>query len=168
MPIAVGDQIPSVTVKRVTAETTEGVDSADFIGRGYVAFFTVPGAFTPTCHLNHLPGFIELADELHAAGIERIVCGSVNDHHVMKAWGNATGAFPKIEMLSDVRGNLAKAMGMTKEFKDLSLRFARGSFLINHGVVESVTLETASGPVLESGAAALLDALNAHRLVGTA
>ncbi|MEX1180972.1 MAG: peroxiredoxin [Cucumibacter sp.] len=168
MTIALGDRIPSVTVKRVTAETTEDIDSIAFVGTGMVAFFTVPGAFTPTCHLNHLPGYIERADALFAAGIDKIVCGAVNDHHVMKAWGNQSGAFPMLEMLSDVRGNLARAMGLAKEFGDLGLRFARSSLLINHGIVESVTLETASGPVLKTGADALLGAMNAHRLVGTA
>lgn len=168
MTISVGDAIPSVRVKRVTGDAIEDIDSAEFLGHGTVAVFALPGAFTPTCQNNHLPGYIELADQLHEAGVDKIVCAAANDHHVMKAWGLATGAFPAIEMLADAHAELARAMGLDKDFPDLGHRFRRSSLLVNQGVVGSVTLETASGPVLETGAAALLETIRANRMAESA
>lgn len=166
MSVVVGDRIPSVPVKRVTAEAVEDVDSAEYLCIGRVVMFTLPGAFTPTCHRNHLPGYIALADELNAAGIDKIVCAAANDHHVMHAWGEQTGAFPAIEMLSDAHAELAGALGLAKDFPDLGLRFERSSWLINHGVVQSVTLESGKAPELQSGAAAMMETLRAGPLVG--
>jgi len=166
--ISVGERIPSVAVRRVTAETSEDIDSADFLGTGRVAFFTVPGAFTPTCHNRHLPGYVEHADELFAAGIEKIVCGAVNDHNVMQAWGIQSGAFPKLEFLADAHARLASAMGLAKEFAELGQRFVRSSLLINQGVVQSITLETASGPALATGADAFLETIRTHQFAETA
>ncbi len=166
MGVGLGDRIPSVPVRRVTADAVEDVDSAAYLGAGRIVMFTLPGAFTPTCHRNHLPGYIALADEIKAAGIDKIVCAAANDHHVMKVWGEQTGAFPALEMLSDAHAELAKALGLDKDFPDLGVRFVRSSLLINHGMVQSVTLESGSTPQLQSGAAAMLEALRAEPWVG--
>jgi peroxiredoxin len=125
-----------------------------------VVFFTVPGAFTPTCHVNHLPGFLANASKLRAAGITRIVCGSTNDHHVMKAWAEATGALGTIDFVADPHAELAKAMGLNREM-DIGLRFRRSAMLIQDGVVEAVFVEEAPG-VTATGAPAILMALQAH------
>jgi peroxiredoxin len=166
MGIGVGDRIPSVPVKRVTADATEDVDSAEYLGAGRIVMFTLPGAFTPTCHRNHLPGYVALADEIKAKGVDKIVCAAANDRHVMKVWGEQSAAFPALEMLSDAHAELAKALGLDKDFPDLGIRFVRSSWLINHGVVQSITLESGSTPELQSGAAAMLEALRAESGVG--
>ena len=84
--IQAGDKLPSVPVKLVDAEGVSDADSAEILGRGRVVLFGVPGAFTPTCDTSHLPGFVSAADRIRAGGISRIVCATVNDHHVVRVW----------------------------------------------------------------------------------
>jgi peroxiredoxin len=164
--IKAGDRIPSVPVKLVDASGVSDTTSDQILGEGHVVFFTVPGAFTPTCHTNHLPGFIANASKLRAAGISRIVCGSVNDHHVMKAWATATDALGSIDFLADGNGLLAKTMGLDsdKTSSGMGTRFVRSALLINNGVVETVFAEDVSGQVTGSGAPAILMALEASRV----
>src|SRR5690606_2042795 len=92
-----GSSIPSVTTQLITADGTSETTSDAVLGTGLVVFFAVPGAFTPTCHVNHLPGFVANAGKLRAAGVDRIVCTAVNDKHVMKAWAEASGALGEID-----------------------------------------------------------------------
>lgn len=163
MPIQPGQTIPAVPVKHITADGVSDSTSADVLGTGTVVFFTVPGAFTPTCHLNHLPGYIAAADELKAAGVDRIVCGTVNDHHVVKAWAEATGGLGKIEFLADGLGAFAKELDLVRDLSGggLGLRFTRAALVIRDGVVETVNIEDAPGQVTNSGAPAILEALSA-------
>src|SRR4051794_34800266 len=127
--IKAGDRIPSVDIKLIDAAGVSDTTSDRALGTGRVVFFTVPGAFTPTCHTNHLPGFIANAAKLKAAGVSRIVCGSVNDHHVMKAWAIASDALGSIEFLADGNGLLAKALGLEddKSASGMGLRLARAA-----------------------------------------
>ena len=164
--IKAGDRIPSVPVKLVDTSGVHDTTSDQILGDGHVVFFTVPGAFTPTCHTNHLPGFIANASKIRAGGVTRIVCGAVNDHHVMKAWATATQALGSIDFLADGNGLLAKAMGLDsdKTASGMGTRFARSALLINNGVVESVFTEDVSGEVTGSGAPAILMALEASRV----
>src|SRR5690606_40893596 len=122
-----GSPVPSVRVKLVSAEGATDTTSDAVLGSGLVVFFAVPGAFTPTCHVNHLPGFVANAAKLKAAGVDRIVCASVNDHHVMKAWADASGALGKIDVIPDGNAELAGALGLAKAFSGCGLgqRFAR-------------------------------------------
>ena len=163
MTIEPGQSIPSVPVKHVTGEGVSDRTSEEILGSGTVVFFTVPGAFTPTCHLNHLPGYLAAIERLKAAGVDKIVCGTVNDHHVVKAWAEATGALGKIEFISDGLGKLATALGLERDLSGggLGLRFTRSSLLIRDGVVEVVNVEGAPGEVTSSGAPAMLEALSA-------
>lgn len=167
MTIEPGQKVPSVPVKLVDASGSSDAASDAILGKGRVVFFTVPGAFTPTCHVNHLPGFIANAGKLHAAGITRIVCGAVNDHHVMKAWAEATDALGKVDFLADAKAEFAKAIGLDKMNDNLGLRFARSAMVIRDGVVEAVFVEDAPG-VNASGAPAILMALESlkERAVG--
>ncbi|HEV7718944.1 MAG TPA: peroxiredoxin [Arsenicitalea sp.] len=160
--IKAGDYIPSIPVKLIDANGISDASSETILGQGRVAFFAVPGAFTPTCHVNHLPGFIANADKLRAAGITRIVCAAVNDHHVVKAWAEASGALGIIDFIADAHGNLAKAFGLDKQFGDLGLRFSRSAMLIRNGIVEAVFLEDAPG-VTATGAPAILMALESMK-----
>lgn len=163
MTIEPGQPIPSVPVKHVTESGVTDATSADILGSGTVVFFTVPGAFTPTCHLNHLPGYLAAADRLKAAGVDKIVCGTVNDHHVVKAWAEASGALGTLEFIADGLGKLATELGLERDLSagGLGVRFTRSSLLIRNGVVEAVNVEGAPGEVTSSGAPAMLEALSA-------
>lgn len=157
-----GNPIPSVGIKLVTASGVEDMTSDAALGQGIVVLFSVPGAFTPTCHLNHLPGFLANADKLRAAGVDKIVCAAANDHHVLKAWAEASNALGKIEFLADGNGDLARALGLNKDFSQsgMGLRYARAAMIIREGVVDAVFVEDAPG-VNASGAPAVLMALEA-------
>ena len=157
-----GNPVPSVRVKLVDANGITDTTSDAVLGSGLVVLFSVPGAFTPTCHVNHLPGFIANASKLSKAGITRIVCASVNDHHVMKAWAESSGALGKIDFIADGNGELAKALGLAKDFSGsgMGTRFARSAMIIRNGVVDNVFVEDAPG-VSGSGAPAILMALEA-------
>ena len=159
--IEVGDGIPSVPVKLVDASGISDTTSNAVLGAGRVVFFAVPGAFTPTCHTNHLPGFVANAAKLKAAGVDRIVCGSVNDHHVMKAWAGASDALGVIDFLADGNGQLAAALGLDKDMSSAGMgtRYVRSALLIKDGIVEAVFAEDKPGQVTTTGASAILMAL---------
>jgi peroxiredoxin len=157
-----GNPIPSVAVKLVNAEGTTETTSTDVLGSGTVVLFAVPGAFTPTCHVNHLPGFLANLGKLRAAGVDRVVCASVNDAHVMRAWAEASEALGKIDFLADGNGALAEALGLAKDYSGAGMgkRFARSAMILRDGVVDAVFVEDAPG-VNASGAPAILMALEA-------
>lgn len=157
-----GDPIPSVEVKLVTFSGVEDTTADAALGTGTVVLFTVPGAFTPTCHSSHLPGFVANAAKLRAAGVERIVCAAVNDHHVMKAWAEASNALEHITFLADGNAALAKAAGLAQDLTSAGLgtRFFRTAMIIRNGIVDAVFVEDAPG-VTASGAPAVLMALEA-------
>lgn len=159
-----GSPVPSVQIKLVGADGATDMTSDAVLGSGLVVFFAVPGAFTPTCHVNHLPGFVANEAKLRAAGVDRIVCASVNDHHVVKAWAEASGALGKIDFIADGNAGLAKALGLAKDMSGsgMGTRFARSAMLIRNGVVDAVFVEDAPG-VTASGAPAILMALEAAR-----
>lgn len=157
-----GESIPALDLKLVNAAGASDTTTADVFGQGTVVFFSVPGAFTPTCHVNHLPGFVANAGKLRAAGVDRIVCASVNDHHVMKAWAEASGALNDVEFLADGNAALARALGLDKDFSEFGMgtRFVRSAMIVRNGAVEAVFVEDAPG-VNASGAPAILMALEA-------
>ncbi|HTN64354.1 MAG TPA: peroxiredoxin [Devosia sp.] len=159
-----GNPVPSVRVKLVDANGSTDTTSDAVLGTGLVVFFSVPGAFTPTCHVNHLPGFLANAAKLRAAGVTRIVCAAANDQHVIKAWAEASGALGKIDFIADGNADLARAMGLDKDFSGggMGTRFACSAIVIRDGIVESVFVEDAPG-VSGSGAPAILMALEAAR-----
>lgn len=160
--IQAGSAIPSVPVKLVTSEGVSDTTSDAVLGEGRVVFFSVPGAFTGTCHKQHLPGFVREAARLREAGVKRIVCAAVNDHHVVTAWAEASGALDDIAFIADGNGALARAMGLEKDFSQggMGQRFARSAIILEDGVVQSVFLETAPG-VEATGAPAVLAAIEA-------
>lgn len=159
--IGPGDRIPSIAVKLVTADGTSDTTSDAVLGTGRVVLFAVPGAFTPTCDTSHLPGFVANADKIRAHGVARIVCAAANDHHVVRAWAERSDALGRVEFIADVRAELAAALGLSKEFKDLGRRFARFSMIIDNGVVQDVFVQDEAG-VTVSGAPAILLALEAQ------
>lgn len=157
-----GSPLPAVPTKLVTADGISDSTTDAVLGKGLVVLFTVPGAFTPTCHVNHLPGFVANQFKLKAAGVDRIVCASVNDHHVMKAWAEATGALGLIDFLADGNGAMAKAFGLDLDLTAAGMgpRFKRSAVLIRDGIVQDVFVEDGPG-VGASGAPAILMALEA-------
>lgn len=158
--IEAGDRIPGVAVRLVDGSGAHETRSDEVLGKGLVVLFTVPGAFTPTCHVNHLPGFLANIPKFKAAGVDRIVCAAANDHHVLKAWGESTGALGVIDFLADPQANLARAMGLERTTADLGLRFRRSAMIVRDGIVDAVFVEDKPG-VTATGAPALLMALSA-------
>ena len=157
--IKIGDTLPSVPVKLVTEADVADTDTLAVLGKGRVVLVAVPGAFTPTCDTAHLPGFVANAGKMKAAGIDRIVCASVNDHHVMKAWAERSEALGKVDFIADANAAFADALGLAKDFPALGgRRFARFAMIIDNGVVEKLFVQDVAG-VTVSGAPAILLAL---------
>lgn len=156
-----GDRIPSVPVKLIDIEGTHDTTSDALLGTGRVVLFGVPGAFTPTCDTNHLPGFISTNAKIRAHGVSRIVCAAVNDHHVVKAWAERAEALGKVDFLADAHAALADALGLSKQFGELGKRYTRFAMIIDNGVVQQIFVQDVAG-VTVSGAPAILLALEAN------
>lgn len=161
MTIESGQRFPHVSVKLVRAGAIEDVDIGAWLADKRVVLFAVPGAFTPTCSAQHLPGFLERADEIRARGIDAIACVSVNDAFVMGAWGEAAGVGDTIAMIADGNGDLARALGLSFDGSafGLGVRSQRYAAIIRDGVVESLFVERA-GEYRVSSADAVLEALS--------
>ena len=110
MTIAVGEQMPQVNFTTMTEEGPQPVTPSELFAGKKVALFSVPGAFTPTCSLKHLPGFVQQCESLLEKGIDTVCCMSVNDVFVMDAWGKSQGADGKVLMLLMVTENLPKQL----------------------------------------------------------
>ena len=161
MAIKVGDRLPEAKFRVMTAEGP-GWKTTDEVFKGKkVVLFAVPGAFTPTCHKNHLPGFVQNAAAIKAKGIDSIAVTAVNDGFVMDAWKKASNAEDKIEFLADGNGEFAKAIDMTLDGSGngLGLRSKRYSMLVEDGVVKKLNVEEAPGKAETSSADALLKQL---------
>jgi glutaredoxin/glutathione-dependent peroxiredoxin len=161
MAIKVGDRIPEGKFRVMTAEGP-GWKSTDEIFKGKkVVLFGVPGAFTPTCHKNHLPGFIHNADAIKAKGVDAIAVTSVNDIFVMNEWQNASSAEGKVEFLADGNADFAKALDLIMDGSagGLGLRSQRYCMLVDDGVVKNLNIEDAPGKAEISSAETLLKQL---------
>jgi peroxiredoxin len=132
---------------------------AIFAGRK-VVLFAVPGAFTPTCSMNHLPGFVQNVAAIKAKGVDTVACVAVNDVFVMDAWGKASGANGNILMLADGNGDFARAIGLEFDLIQAGLgkRSKRYSMIVDNGVVKALNVEDKSG-VNVSGADTILGQL---------
>lgn len=161
MALAIGDKIPSVAVKLMTPLGPEDIDFAEYVGEGISVLFCLPAAFSTTCHNNHLPGYIAYADKFAKLGVNRVACLSVNDHFVMSAWADQTGAMGTIDMIADGNAELAVAMKseMDASGGGMGIRFARLAYIVKDGVVEDVFIETARGSTAQTGAENLIAAV---------
>ena len=161
MTIKVGDRLPNATFTVMTADGPKPASTDDIFKGKKVVLFAVPGAFTPTCHKNHLPGFLQNADAIKAKGVNTIAVTGVNDVFVMDAWKKATGADNKIEFLADGSGDFAKALGLTADLvaRGLGIRSQRYSMLVDDGVVKKLNIEDSPGKADVSGADNLLKQL---------
>ena len=160
MSIQVGEKVPDVTLKWLGEDGLSEVKTGELFAGKKVVLFSVPGAYTPTCSADHLPGFVAKADDIKAKGVDAIVCLAINDPWVMKAWGEAQGVGDKIIMLPDGNGAFTKAMGLEQDLgvASLGVRGKRFSMRLNDGVVESLDIEPGKG-VSVSGADACLTGL---------
>ena len=161
MTIQTGDKLPEATFATMTADGPKPMTTSEVFGGKTVALFAVPGAFTPTCHLNHLPSFLGNADTLKAKGVDAICCVSVNDPFVLGAWAEATASGDDITMLADGSGMFTKDIGMELDLTErgLGVRSKRYAMLVEDGTVKTLLVEDNPGEAVKSTADALLDAM---------
>lgn len=148
--LKIGDSLPTATLYEFIDVATEGcslgpnpVDVAKAAAGKTIALFALPGAYTPTCSAQHVPGYVENAAALQAAGVDEIWCISVNDAFVMGAWGRELGTAGKVRMLGDGSADFTRATGLTLDLaaKGLGLRSQRYSALVKDGVVQTLNIE---------------------------
>lgn len=161
MTIQVGERLPSVTFRAMTDDGPRERPSDDVFKGRKVVLIAVPGAYTPTCTLNHVPGYLANADAIKAKGVDAIVVTSVNDPFVMGAWEKSVGADGKLEFVADGNGDFAKAIGLELDGTGfgLGLRSKRYSMIVEDGVVAAINVESAPGTADASGAEAMLEQL---------
>ncbi|MFD1913208.1 peroxiredoxin [Halodurantibacterium flavum] len=162
MTLAINDRLPEAELLRIGAEGPEKVSTGELTKGRKIVIFAVPGAFTRTCHTAHMPSFIRTEGEFRARGIDEIVCISVNDPFVMKAWGEATGADAAgIMLLADPESTFTKAIGLSFDAPPVGLigRSRRYAMLVEDGVVTRLQIEESPGVCEVSGGEALLAVL---------
>ena len=166
MTIQIGDRLPEATLAEFIETETEGCslgpntfNVADLVKGKTIAIFGLPGAFTPTCSAQHLPGYVKLADQLKAKGVDEIWCVSVNDAFVMGAWGREQKATGIVRMMADGSAVFTKALGLEFDLvaKGMGIRSKRYSMLVRDGVVAQLNLEAGGFDV--SSAEKLLEQL---------
>ena len=148
--IKVGDNLPAGKLNEFIEVEGDGCslgpnsfDVAALTAGKTVALFALPGAFTPTCSAKHVPGFVQKAAELKAAGVDEIWCISVNDAFVMGAWGREQQTGGKVRMMADGSADFTKATGLTLDLtsRGMGMRSNRYSMLVVDGVVKSLNVE---------------------------
>ena len=160
MTIQVGDTLPSINLTTMTSEGPKPVSLTELSAGKKVVLFAVPGAFTPTCSVRHLPGFLEKNSELKDKGVDIVACISVNDPFVMQAWGEDRKVGDDLLMLSDGNGEFTAAIGLEMDGSGFGLgtRSQRYAMVIDDGVVSILNVE--SGPGLDvSSAETILEQL---------
>jgi peroxiredoxin len=155
--IKVGDRLPSVTFTVMTADGPKPVTTDEVFKGKKVVLFGLPGAFTPTCHRNHLPGYRDNAATLKAKGVDTIAVTAVNDVFVMAAWRDATNSGDSVEFLADGSAAFAKAIGLSLDLTErgMGVRTKRFSALVEDGVVKTLNIEEGPGTP-ESGVEKML------------
>ena len=160
MTIKAGDKMPDGKFTRMTKDGPQKLTADELFKGKKVVLFAVPGAFTPTCDKNHLPGFVKNAGAIKGKGVDTIAVTGVNDVFVMDAWKKASGG-DAIEFLADGSGNWAKALGLTADLTErgLGVRSQRYAMVVDDGVVKTLNVEDAPGKAEISGADNLLKSI---------
>ena len=160
MAIKEGDKMPAGVFGVMTDAGPGAMSTDDLFAGKKVVLFSVPGAFTPTCSANHLPGFVDHAEDLLAKGIDTIACMAVNDVFVMDAWGKDRSVGDKVVMLADGNGEYAKALGLEMDGSGfgMGMRSQRFAIVVDDGVATHVAVE-APGQFEVSKAESVLAAL---------
>ncbi len=158
MPIETGAAVPPATLKQMTAAGIEDLELGSLLEGKKVILFGLPGAYTPVCSTQHLPGFVAEADKLKAGGVAAIACIAANDPFVMSAWGKEHGVGDKVMMLCDPDAAFTKSLGLSMDLSGLGLgeRSKRWSMVVENGVVSTVNVEDSIFDAHVSGAANLL------------
>ncbi|MDP2356330.1 MAG: peroxiredoxin [Beijerinckiaceae bacterium] len=158
--IKVGDSLPSATFNMMTPEGPKPRTTEEVFGGKKVVLFALPGAFTPTCSNNHVPGYRDNCDALKAKGVDSIVVTAVNDAFVMGAWQKAQSCEGKIDFLADGSAKFAKALGLELDLTErgMGVRSRRYSMLVEDGVVKTLNIEEGAGAEA-SGATTMLGQL---------
>ncbi|MEL7129736.1 MAG: peroxiredoxin [Pseudomonadota bacterium] len=153
MTIKIGDKLPDTVFMEATPDGPQPRSTADIFEGKTVALFAVPGAFTPTCSVKHLPSFRDHAGDFKAKGIDEIVCTSVNDAFVMGEWGKAEDVGTSMRMLADGNGQFAKAIGLELDASGFGMgaRSQRYSMLVENGVVKQLNVEDGGAYEVSSG-----------------
>ncbi len=161
MTISVGDTLPFAHFFVKAGSEIDRLSTDDILSNRKVVLFGVPGAFTPTCHADHLPGYLEHLDTIKSKGVDEVAVISVNDPHVMDAWAKATGGKGKILFLSDGNADFTRAIGLDTDgaVVGMGIRSQRYSMIIENGVVTQFNLEEVRGQAVLSGAAAIMEQL---------
>ena len=161
MTISVGDKLPEATFKTIGADGPTNITTAELTAGKKVVLFGVPGAFTPTCSNNHLPGYLQNFDALKDKGVDTIAVVAVNDIHVMTAWARFTGGEGKLVFLADGSGEFTKKCGLDVDLSaaGMGLRSTRFSMIVEDGTVTALNSGDAPGKAVESGAAKILETL---------
>ena len=158
MTIEAGAAVPSATLKQMTAAGIEDIELGPLLEGKKVILFGLPGAYTPVCSTQHLPGFVAEADKLKAGGVAAIACIAANDPFVLSAWGKEHGVGDKVMMLCDPDAAFTKSLGLSMDLSGLGLgeRSKRWSMVVENGVVSTVNVEDSIFDAHVSGAANLL------------
>jgi glutaredoxin/glutathione-dependent peroxiredoxin len=158
MPIKVGDRLPEAKFRVMGPDGPAVKTTGDIFKGKKVVLFGVPGAFTPTCNNNHLPGFLKNVDAFKGKGIDTIAVTGINDVFAFDAWKKSTGAGAKMEFLSDGNGEFAKAIDMAFDASvaGLGTRSKRYSMLVEDGVVKKLNVEDVPSKAEASSADNLL------------
>lgn len=158
MAITVGDRLPEGTFTRMTESGPGPVSTTDVFGGKKVVLFGVPGAFTPSCHKTHLPGYVAEYDAIKAKGIDTVACLAVNDAFVLDAWAKSSGAAGKVLMLADGNADYIKKLGLDIDLSKFGLgtRSKRFSAVVDNGVLKELNIEESPGQVTSSSAAATI------------
>ena len=157
MAIKAGDQVPDVKLTEMTEGRPSQVSLAELSRGKRVVVFAVPGAFTPTCSLKHLPGFVEQAAAIRQKGVDEVACLSVNDAFVMDAWGKHSNASGKVRMFADGNGEFTRAMGLALDASGFGMgeRSQRYAMILRDGKVEALLVEPGPGLSASSAEAVL-------------
>jgi peroxiredoxin len=160
MTISAGQKMPSGVFGVMTDAGPGAISTDDLFSGKKVVLVSVPGAFTPTCSMNHLPGFVDQADALRAKGVDTIACMAVNDVFVMDAWGKDRDVGDNVMMLADGNGEYARALGLEMDGTGfgMGMRGQRFAIVVDNGVATNVAVE-APGQFEVSKAEAILEAL---------
>ena len=160
MTITEGDRIPDAELTVMTPDGPDKRPASDLFAGRKVVLFAVPGAFTPTCHNNHMPGFVENADAMRERGVDEIAVIAVNDPFVMGAWAKASEAEGKVTFIADGNGDFTRALGMDADLSMVGFgtRSKRYAMVVDDGVVRYLGVEDTRG-VEKSAAAAVMERL---------
>jgi peroxiredoxin len=161
MTISIGEKLPQATFKTMTADGAKNITTDEILAGKKVVLFGVPGAFTPTCSNDHLPGYLENHGAILARGVDTIAVVSVNDHHVMGAWARFSGGEGKLLFLADGNGDFVRAAGLDADMSagGMGVRSKRFSMIVENGKVTALNLEGKPGQAVDSGAARILEQL---------